>query len=320
MRFVISVDVEGDNLWGNPATVSTKNAQCIPRFHSLCKSYGFKPTYLVDFEMANDRFFQEFGLQVVRKREAEIGMHLHAWNTPPLGRAQRSPPDPIYITEVDDDAIFRKMQLMTSLLADIFRVKPTAHRAGRWGFDQRVARSLEKLGYRVDCSVTPGISWRHHKGDPNGIGGPDFYGFHVSPYFLDLENIRRPGDSNILEVPVTIRPMYSKTIMRSFHVMTNWSLTARGIQRFVRPYRWLKPNGRNLSESLDLVDWALSSNLPVLQLTLHSSELLPGNPFFPRKENVEKLYHDLESLFSYVASREIAGCSLTDYRNANHVT
>jgi len=318
MKFIITVDVEGDNLWGNPTQATTENSQCVPRFHNLCVSYGFHPTYLVDYEMANDTFFQQFGRETIEKREAEIGMHLHAWNTPPMSPDQRPLRDQLYITELDEESMLQKMEFMTSLLSDIFRVRPVAHRAGRWGFDNRVARTLDTLGYRVDCSVTPGVSWHHHKGDPRGNGGPDYYEFGLHPYFLDLGNIKRAGCSNILEVPVTIRPIYSKTIMRAFHTISKWSLAARGIQRFVRPNRWLKPNGHNLHDSLDLVDWALSSNLPVLQLALHSSELLPGNPFFPERADVERFYRDLETLFSHVASRQITGCTLTDYRNESN--
>ena len=315
MKFIITVDVEGDNLWENPAQVTTRNAQCLPRFHSLCTSYGFPPTYLVNYEMANDDFFQEFGKQVIQKREGEIGMHLHAWNTPPLSKNQEHPTDQIYITELDDESIWNKMQFMTSHLRDIFQIKPVAHRAGRWGLDERVARTLDKLGYTADCSVTPGVSWYHHTGDPNGNGGPDFYSFNIHPYFLDLDNIKRSGKSSVLEVPVTIRPVYPRTIMDSFHAISKWQLADRGVKRFLRPCRWLKPNGRNLAESFEVVDWALTANLPVLQLAIHSSELLAGNPFFKEKEDVERLYRDLQSLFAYICSRQITGSTLKDYRN-----
>jgi hypothetical protein len=315
MKFIITVDVEGDNFWANPTIITTENAKCIPRFHDLCMSHEFRPTYLVDYEMANDCTFQEFGRRVVSEREAEIGMHLHAWNTPPISGEQCALRDQVYITELSDDIILQKMEFMTSLLTDAFRVRPVSHRAGRWAFDERVARILEKLGYSVDCSVTPGISWRHHKGRQHGKGGPDYFGFGVEPYFLDLDDIRHSGHSSVLEVPVTIRPTHSTFITRSLHAMLKCSLAARAVQRFMNPHSWLRPSRDNLAELTRVTDWALARNLPVLQMTFHSSELLPGNPYFPKKDDVEALYRNLESFFSHVASLRISGATLADYRN-----
>ena len=51
---------------------------------SLYESFGFKPTYLTDYEMANSSSFQDFGRNIIKNKTGEIGMHLHAWNTPPI--------------------------------------------------------------------------------------------------------------------------------------------------------------------------------------------------------------------------------------------
>lgn len=316
MRLVITIDVEGDNLWDNPSIITTKNAHFIPRFQDLCDSYGFKPTYLVDYEMASDPFFQNFGQNLVRTGTAEIGMHLHAWNTPPPSSNEESQFHQIYITELPEETMQEKMGFMTSLLTSVFNVRPVSHRAGRWGLDERVARILSRLGYLVDCSVTPGVSWCHSMGDPHGAGGPDYAAFNVGPYFLDLENVRLAGTSSILEVPVTIRPLYPRPLLDAFHALTSQSkLLARAVDRFARPYVWLRPSGQNLCDMTELVDWALSENLPVLQLVLHSSELMPGgSPYFRHKDDIEKLCEDLDLLFSHVSARGIRGATLAEYR------
>ena len=77
--FIITIDTEGDNLWARPELVTTENVKFIPRFQALAEKYGLKSTYLTNFEMANSKKFQEFGLKVVREGTGEIGMHLHAW-------------------------------------------------------------------------------------------------------------------------------------------------------------------------------------------------------------------------------------------------
>ena len=97
-----------------------------------------------------------------------------------------------------------KIRFMTDLLEERFQRKMLSHRAGRWGLNAVYARLLVEHGYLVDCSVTPHISWSEYLGDPNGRGGPDFTRFPEQPYFVDLDRIDRPGDSPLLEVPVSV--------------------------------------------------------------------------------------------------------------------
>jgi hypothetical protein len=79
---------------------------------------------------------------------------------------------------------------------------PTSYRAGRWGFAAAHVPVLVSLGYTVDCSVTPFVSWEDHAGRRGG--GPDFRAALLMPYFLDPTDVCRAGGSTLLEVPVTI--------------------------------------------------------------------------------------------------------------------
>jgi hypothetical protein len=64
-------------------------------------------------------------------------------------------------------------------------------------------------------------------------------------------------------------------------------LLASALDRFLQPYVWLRPSGHNLSDMTGIVDWALSENHTVLQLVLHSSELMPGgSPYFHEKDDI----------------------------------
>jgi hypothetical protein len=134
--FLITIDTEGDNLWSRPACVTTDNSRFLPRFQSLCERYGLKPTYLVNHEMANCPVFREFGRDVLGRAAGEIGMHLHAWDSPPLtsltdNDANFHP----YLIEYPVSAIHDKVISITRLLEDVFQVPIRGHRAGRWGFD-----------------------------------------------------------------------------------------------------------------------------------------------------------------------------------------
>ena len=82
--FLITIDTEGDNAWARESAVTTRNARVLPRFQALCERFGFKPTWLTNYEMAMDTAYVEFGRDVLSRNTGEIGMHLHAWNSPPL--------------------------------------------------------------------------------------------------------------------------------------------------------------------------------------------------------------------------------------------
>ena len=73
-RLVITIDTEGDNAWARPRVATTRNAEYLPRFQELCDQFGFKPTYLTNYEMAQCRRFQQFGRDVLARGAAEIGI------------------------------------------------------------------------------------------------------------------------------------------------------------------------------------------------------------------------------------------------------
>jgi len=216
--FLITIDTEPDNLWNKQKNITTRNAEYLPRFQSLCESYGFKPTYLTDYDMANSSSFQDFGRNIIKKKTGEIGMHLHAWNTPPLVQLTKNDyyyrP---YLIEYPVDVIKEKITSFTSYLKDIFGVRIISHRAGRWSFNETYAKILAEHGYLVDCSVTPNVSWKYHFGDPTKNGGTDYTHFPNNCYFLDLNDISQPGNSSLLEIPVTIYPGKKTSFYNSDH-------------------------------------------------------------------------------------------------------
>ena len=309
--FLITIDVEGDNLWAKPRVITTRNAEFLPRFQALCEACGLRPTYLVDYDMAHAPAFQQFARDVVRRRVAEIGMHLHAWNTPPIVPLTkddfRFQP---YLMEYPRKLIEDKVAMMTETLEDQLGVKVVSHRAGRWGLDECYAQVLEANGYRVDCSVTPHVSWKRHQGDPRGSGGADYSRFPSDAYFIDLDDISRPGSSALLEVPMTIVPARSRIAGVLRRLAPRASLARRALDRVLPPAYWLRPNGRNRKQLVRIVEGAVTGHL---EFMLHSSELMPGgSPRFPRHVDLENLYGDLEVLFGAVRGR-CAAATLSEY-------
>jgi hypothetical protein len=312
--FLISIDTEGDNLWATPREITTRNATFLRRFQSLCEVHRLKPTYLTNYEMACSPVFQEFARDVLGRQTAEIGMHLHAWNSPPIQPLTqddyRYQP---YLIEYPDQVIRDKVDFLTQLLEETFGVKMTSHRAGRWAMNEVYARVLVDQGYRVDCSATPHVSWRRIKGDPNREGGTDYSSFPEEAYRVDLGDIGRPGDSSLWEVPMTVMPVPSRALRRIGELVPQGTLPSRVWNRLFPPRTWLKPNGRNLSRMLRVLDRAVAEGRRYVQFTIHSSELMPGgSPMFPTTKSIEQLYRDLEQLFSRAATR-FAGATLTEF-------
>ncbi len=303
--FIITIDAEGDDLWANPREITTRNAEYLPRFQSLCERFRFKPVYLANYEMAISDAFVEFARDVVARGAGEIGMHLHAWNSPPLdsltGDDLRFHP---YLIEYPEPVMKEKIRTLTHLLEDRFDQKMTSHRAGRWAFDGRYAAMLLDEGYRVDCSVTPGVDWRGNLGDPRGNGGSDYTAFPDRPYFLSPLDISVPGAGELLEVPMTTRPssLYRKA-PRAYRI----PLLRQAAHRVSPKLSWLCPTPllekHNLKAMLQVACAAKAEAVAHLEFMLHSSELMPGgSPAFKDASEIERLYEHLEMLFEDLAT------------------
>lgn len=313
--FLITIDTEGDNSWSKPRTITCRNVDFLPRFQALCESYGLKPTYLTNYEVAQSPAFQEFGKNILQCKTGEIGMHLHAWNSPPL--TCLTPDDCFfhpYLIEYPEDIMRKKIAVMTDLLEDIFQVKMVSHRAGRWSFNALYAQILVEHGYCVDCSVTPHISWKSVLGDPKQAGGTDYSQFPEEAYLLDLQDVSRAGESSLLEIPVTIlcqqRPfanLFRPAFKRS-------ALVSHALDRFLPPrVYWCRPNGKHLSDLLYTIEQAIYEKRTYVEFALHSSELMPGgSPNFRTDSDIEVLYQHLEMLFN-IAHEKCVAATLHEY-------
>ena len=313
--FIISIDTEGDNIWKRVTTASgmreiqTENAKYILKFQRLCEKYHFKPTYLVNYEMAKAEPFVSQAKEWQSDGKCEIGMHMHAWNTPPIynlpfNRKGHNP----FAGEYSRRILWKKLSTMTEMLEDTFGERPTSHRGGRWYIDPWYIHALIKLGYRVDCSVTPGINWNKTIG--NTMYGPDYSNFPRDAYFMDRKKLHKSVKQSrmpdaILQLPPTIINM---PLSDKIEKMLRKPLE---IKEIAKEKVWLRPNGVNLNEMLYIVK--KTGNRDYIEFMLHSSELMPGgSPSFRTERSIEKLYSDLSCLFSEIG-RVRRGITLVEY-------
>jgi hypothetical protein len=321
MDVIVTIDTEADNQWDRSRTeLTTDNLEFIARFQELCNRYNLKPTYLCTWEIVEDprfdslRRYQEAGL-------AEIGAHLHPWTTPPMERPQNGIDRDsfhAYPSELDHVVFSEKLRLLTERIHARTGIKPRSYRAGRWGFSAEHIPILISLGYLVDCSVTPLKSWEHVPGAAGA--GPNFRAAPAEPYFLDLNDVCRPGKSELLEVPVTI--LFTKAVLarsrrlQDLYLRYRQTLPVKALNRVFRlDPQWFRPYARMSSERLKSVYRAArEARLPAVEMMFHSSELMPGgSPYHLDEEAIERLYQKLETVFSYLQDENCRGMTLTEF-------
>ena len=300
--FIITIDTEGDDQWDTGNHVSTKNAKFIPRFQELSEKYGFYPTWLTNYEMADDPFYIEYISEKIHNNRCEVGMHLHAWNSPPDYNINAINDQHAYIYEYSYDAMYEKAKILTSKLEDTFNINVTSHRSGRWATNEQYFKVLSDLGYKVDCSFTPFVSWKKLPG-ATGAEGSDYTDSPLTPFLVY---------GNIMEVPMTIRPLRyfslkglscAKDLLHEF----KYCLRRRKV--------WVRPTN-HVGYSLIKKVINASDEADYIMFMMHSSELMPGgSPFFQTDKDIELLYDEIESLFYYLKTQNYMGCTLTNYYN-----
>lgn len=283
--FIITVDTEGDDLWhwkpGKPIT--TENTLYIPRFQELCEKYGFKPVYLTNYEMAMDDRWVQYSAKKAAEGKCEIGMHLHAWNTPPEHALEARYGGNAYITEYPPEIIDRKVETIMQLLQDRYQMPVVSHRSGRWATNAAYFDSLACHGIRVDCSVTPELDLSSLPGCSCNCG---------NDYRKAPKGIYRIHP-DILEVPMTTRRI---------HHCAEGSWKHRIKTLLKGEDFWLRPI-RNSAEPMKRLTQKVTreEGRAYLEFMVHSSELMPGGSiYFKDAEAVERLYKVLEDYFTYI--------------------
>lgn len=292
--FIITVDTEGDNGWAyrDGDVIKTENTRFIPRFQELCEKYSFQPVYLTDYEMACDDRFINYIKPKVDSGLCEVGIHVHAWNNPPLYELKRIFKGNPYLIEYPFDIMRQKFSVTYNLIKERIGIAPVSHRAGRWVMNEDYFHLLEDFDIGVDCSVTPGVSWANTPG-ATIAGGTDY----------SKETNRVYKICGVLEVPITIVSMrFGEGSLKS---QLKHLIKGRNV--------WLRPATTSLRDMKRILD---APRCDYVEFMLHSSELMPGgSPFFIDEISIERLYSDMDCLFDYARSKGYNGITLKDYKN-----
>lgn len=278
----ITIDTEED-LWGEYRAENNpvENVSNIPALQRLFDRFGAIPTYLVNWAVVSDATACGTLRRVADEGHCEIGTHCHPWNTPPF--EEELGPRNSMLCNLPSQLVSKKLENLHSLIANRMSSAPTSFRAGRWGFNQHVAQSLDQLGYTVDTSVSPTMNWSRD-------GGPDFTNAPNHPYRFDPTDVLKENSrGTLLEVPPTIgfwqRDHRKQVARRSRHSLgMSRRLHILGILDRMRVlnHRWLSPEQSSASDMIQLAKTAVGEGRNVLNMCFHSNSLLPGATPFAR--------------------------------------
>lgn len=302
--FFLTVDTEGDHMWDKPNPIVATNVGKLYRFQELCNSFNIKPIYLTNYEAAINKDFQDFVNQY--KNQLEIGLHLHAWNSPPLydltGNDFFFQP---YLHEYPDAVVKNKIDYLVSLLKDTFQTEIISHRGGRYSISELMLENLYENGIRVDCSVVPGFNWTETvDGNTRGID------FRTSS--KKIHEIY-PG---IIEIPVT-------TYCPNDHLpfLSDTNLIKRVLKKLTQQQKLtLRSKKDNLNDLKFLTDHCIKNELH-MDYIIHSSELVAGTSHLLKNEAEEDLFFsNLTLFFEYLKKRGVESLTFKEYmkrRNEN---
>lgn len=307
--FIITIDTEEDDQWNNEDVCTTENVYYLPRFQEMAEKYNFKPVWLTTYRMAKNKDFVNYFKKKQDDNKCEIGMHLHAWNTPPdfsISKKENAKP---YLIEYPEEIMDKKIKKLDEELTKSFGIKPVSHRAGRWATNNTYFKLLKKYGYKIDCSVTPNINWEHIKG-MTGLSGTNYKKNSENVYSLN---------NGIVEVPMTIR----KIRYFDLNNIKNFKSFLKEIYYFIlKKDMWIRPGKSSTKKSMKkIMDECIRNKDEYIMFMIHSSELMPGcNPSFKTQEDIEKLYVIIDYIFSYMKKNNYIGITLKDFvdwRNIN---
>ena len=295
--FIITVDTEGDNLWKwhEGEKITTTNTKFIPRFQELCEEFGFKPVYLTNYEIAQDDEWVAYAGEKAAQGLCEVGMHIHAWNTPPEHELKDNFGGNPYISEYPTEIVFQKIEFLTHYLNERFDLSMKSARSGRWATNEDYFKALKQNGYICDCSYTPEIDLSKIPGRSVNCGN-DYRGETKTVHFVT---------ENIVEVPMSTRKIHH---IAEGTVKHKLSTLIKGDHMWLRPYR------KSLSDMIFLSQAISKEGEDYLEFMIHSSELMPGgSPYFKSEDDIELLYRIMRQYFQWVAENGYRGISLCEY-------
>lgn len=322
-HLIFSVDTEPDDeLWTGltEGHLTHENLRGLPELQNRMNALGVRATYLLSHSVAERGNLEKILNADLASGACEAGTHFHPGDTPPFDKTGRKQ-DLDNILRVPADLLEEKFANLHALVSARFGA-PMTHRAGAWALDRRLLARLKHHGYKVDSSVTPGVSWKRN-------GRPSYLEAPMRAYPLPEGGLHGSGkgDSGILEVPVSIwspRRWDGTLAGRLFGDVLTMPLSARRgiLVRTVRalrpmPPQWLRPAFAEVEEMERTASNLEAEGAGYLHVMCHSNEIWPGtSPYCRSREDLDRFYGRLEGILRHALAQGYRPVTLAGYAAA----
>lgn len=269
-KLLFTVDSEESFDWNDfsPGSHCISPPRDIGRLQRLCEEFGVRPLYFITYPLLVDAECAGYFRALSETEQADLGVHLHQWTTPPFGGFQGE-----YYSwqgNLPSAAHAEKLRALASAFERAFGVPPIAHRAGRYGISRAAYREIAALGLQYDFSPSVGF-------DFSEAGGPDFSTMTNEPFIAKTDC----GD-------VFVIPVCGARAIRGgqLFLRQKGQLGLRENPRplpvpLTAPFR-LSSEGARFGELVSLTRFLADAGAAVLTFSLHSTTMTPGgNPYAP---------------------------------------
>ena len=313
--FTLTVDTEEEWDWSSEfpdKNFSVDNIQELPAFQNHCQNLGVKPTYLVDYAVA-DNVESAAVLKSFPASSCEIGAHLHPWANPPFFNENTE-----YLSHVINlpiGQVKQKLEKLIKVIETNVGVSPKSFRTGRWGINSQVLSLLAEHGIEVDTSVYP-----FYKNE--------YFSCENAPsqwYWPSFENSDEAGEQrNIIEIPVTCgfnRSNYylSQLCHKIMESSPFSSLRLNGLLWHTLLLRklYLSPELCSAADMKRLIKMELKRKQPVLHMYLHSSSLLTGVTGLNNESNArEAISRRISATIQFLKEQaDVTFCTLSEAKS-----
>jgi hypothetical protein len=305
MKLALTIDVEEEGLFQGEYAAGdapTNNVGELTRLDRVFREWDIRPTLLVSYQVIRHPRHRDLLASLAERWRAEIGAHLHPWNTPPLEPLPYDEPVPSELMPKELLASKLRMLLDTLRRAGF---SPSSFRMGRFNMGPKLFSLLNETDdIQVDSSVAPMRKY---------YGGPVRLGLHNDPYFPDPRDPLELGSSRILEVPVTVTPV----------VPGLGRVLARLDEARLFPDRWIPEIAAKVASLPAQPMWTGLRRLKaavtlhrrrggtVLTTFFHSSEIMAGGcPGHATRESVDRFLLKLDRFLGWLRT-ELAVESMT---------
>jgi hypothetical protein len=312
-KILITIDTEED-LWSkwdrrdNPV----ENINRIPVLQNIFDEFGAKPLYLINYPVATNNKALKILKKIYEEDRCEIGTHCHPWNTPPF--EEKISKVNSMLCNLSYDLLCRKLKLLHKQISSALGYPPVCFRAGRWGFGPNVAKCIDELGYKIDTSISPLCDWSKEH-------GPDFSEAPTFQYRFNPDNILiHNPEGAILEIPPTIG-FFQKNFNRSFRIrkkIINSNLSKFhfiGVFEKLRilNFQWLSPEVSTESQMIRLAKNFIRLGYSHLNMTFHSTSLLPGRtPFVLNEKDLQRFFRKVKNFLIFCKKNGLEFSKVTD--------